>query len=1199
MKIADLTSGLELLIKRVDMKWIMIALAVLWGSAMPVRAAVVYVDGDAAGADNGTSWSDAFNGLQDALASAAGNDEIWIAEGTYTNAATYALANDAITILGGFTNGMVSAEERDSNLYPVILDGLGEQHRILELNGADVELDGVIITNAQTTASIGTAGLKIAGATNVVLRNVSVGGCWSHNQNTTIDGFAVCISGTGTGRVDVVDCRFVDNQTGLYNGANGIGLNVGSFSQLTVSGCLFENNIKGPSYNAVYGGGLYLSDIGQAVVSNSVFSGNGGDPYQGRGCGGGLYVGANASAVVSDCVFDANYLVKGNGGYGGGAIAMESSSSVVSVERCVFENNEITSAGYGGAIYIEAGVADFVNCLMASNSADYGGAAYLASGSALHNCTVADNNAGLSGGGVYCKGAAITNSIVYGNTLTNATPDNVYDNGGSYAYTCSSPLLSGAGNIDSDPLLSDYLLSSNSPCLNRGLNEDWMNGAVDLAGSNRISALTVDMGAYEYDLVLDLRITNPVNGLVVAAPASIAVSGTGTNLAGDLAWTNALTGESGTTTAGTSWFIPSVSILAGENLISVSGTNAENVPIYDTVSVTGLFAGDLSITAGDVTTTNLNRFTIQGSSSNLLGNIVWSNALTGTSGTIPASTDWQFVCDLAEGANVLTVSGTNSSGTIADMVTVTSVITPVIHVDADAAGGNGTSWADAFVDLRDALAIATTQQIWVAEGLYVPDQARGGRVTVTDNDPNEVFTLPDGVTLYGGFQGLASETNRFQRNPRVYATVLSGDIDGNDINNDANNMAETPDDVVETNAYTVVTLADGGSATLEGFVITAGNAPNAFAGASGAGGGFYSKNAGTISMGDCRFLGNAAHDGGGAIYANNTSLFLYSCSIQGNRSDSSGGGLSVDNGQAQLVSTLVSGNAAATGSGIRCLYSDVLLANCTIVGNASASQGGGLRADRSSIYMYNSIVWNNSDSSGSNSASSTIFFGGVADAGWEDCLVANSGGSTNWNTALGDDGGDNLDADPQFKNGLDPSLAPTARGDYSLQLTSPAINQGNDLFALDDYDLAGNDRIYEDPLLQFDYIDMGAYETIDDGADTDGDHLTDYTEVVDYGSNPDLADTDGDGSTDGDEAFIGSDLLSADSVFKSTIQNMGSGNVQISWPQFNSGLRYTLVGCTNLVEGNWFYVDSTTSSNLTDTIDSDSVFYRINVTENN
>ncbi|MDX1439999.1 MAG: hypothetical protein R3284_08865, partial [Rubricoccaceae bacterium] len=78
----------------------------------------------------------------------------------------------------------------------------------------------------------------------------------------------------------------------------------------------------------------------------------------------------------------------------------------------------------------------------------------------------------------------------------------------------------------------------------------------------------------------------------------------------------------------------------------------------------------------------------------------------------------------------------------------------VIYVDTDATGANnGTSWGDAYTDLQDALAVASSSsEIWVAEGVYKPTNT---------SDRTISFVLTDGVELYGGFDG--TETSRDER----------------------------------------------------------------------------------------------------------------------------------------------------------------------------------------------------------------------------------------------------------------------------------------------------------------------------------------------------------------------------------------------------------------------------------------------------
>jgi hypothetical protein len=67
----------------------------------------------------------------------------------------------------------------------------------------------------------------------------------------------------------------------------------------------------------------------------------------------------------------------------------------------------------------------------------------------------------------------------------------------------------------------------------------------------------------------------------------------------------------------------------------------------------------------------------------------------------------------------------------------------IVYVDAGASGaGDGSSWADAYPSLHDALAgAAFDTEIWVAAGTYTP---------TSGTDRTATFLLKDGVAIYGG-----------------------------------------------------------------------------------------------------------------------------------------------------------------------------------------------------------------------------------------------------------------------------------------------------------------------------------------------------------------------------------------------------------------------------------------------------------------
>jgi hypothetical protein len=217
--------------------------------------------------------------------------------------------------------------------------------------------------------------------------------------------------------------------------------------------------------------------------------------------------------------------------------------------------------------------------------------------------------------------------------------------------------------------------------------------------------------------------------------------------------------------------------------------------------------------------------------------------------------------------------------------------------------GSCDSWANACT-LKYALSIAVNgDQIWVKQGVHYPGTSQ-----------SDTFTLKNGVAIYGGFAG--TETALNQRDWQTNLTILSGDIDQNDINTDGNFIAETWSDIRGNNAYHVV--KGGGtnsSAVLDGFVITAGHTSDGGGNFDDYyGGGMYNDNS-SPTLTNVTFSGNYAYYGGGGMYNYNSSPTLTNVTFSGNYANYYGGGMYNDNSSPTLTNVTFSGNSAYDGGG--------------------------------------------------------------------------------------------------------------------------------------------------------------------------------------------------------------------------------------------------------------------------------------------
>jgi len=239
-------------------------------------AGILYVDWQATGANDGSSWPDAFTSLQSALMAAGSGDEIWVASGSYRpgdeRIDSFNLKT-GVAIYGGFAGTETARHQRDWVEHATILSGdvdaSGDNDSYHVVTGSGVNataiLDGFTVTagRADGDSPHDSGGGIYNAAGSPTFRNLVFkgnlasfgGGIYNLDSSPTlVNALVLDNSGTdGGGMYNTNSSPFVINVT--FSG-NGVTKNGSAIANISNSNPSITNSIlwgnKSPSLHQIY-----------------------------------------------------------------------------------------------------------------------------------------------------------------------------------------------------------------------------------------------------------------------------------------------------------------------------------------------------------------------------------------------------------------------------------------------------------------------------------------------------------------------------------------------------------------------------------------------------------------------------------------------------------------------------------------------------------------------------------------------------------------------------------------------------------------------------------------------------------------------------------------------------------------------------------------------------------------------------------
>ena len=416
-------------------------------AAGTTKRAVIYVDKDKTlGADDGSSWTDAYLSFQSALNEAISGQQIWVAAGTYKPSTDYDLGDESnqrlyhfrmiegVAIYGGFASGETATSQR-------IDYGIGGTNETI--------LSGDVDNN--NTLDDGNC-YHVFYHPNVL----------ALTSSAILDGFTI----TGGN---------ADNGSSPHYGGGGMYNNNCS---------PYLSNVNFTSNRANYGGAMFNDISCSPTIKNSTFTSNNAVSEAGA-----MYNFNNSNPSITNSTFSYN-----SSPWSGTMYNYNNCSP--SIINSVFYAN--TTTNEGGAIRnVDNSNPIITNSTFSANSASNGGAISLAADCAVTiNNSIIWGNTATSGKQFYINGGTLTlNYSCYSNGTNDV----------SGTPTATNCITTNPRFIDSAN--DDFILFGNSPCVNTG-NNTYNSESYDIRGKSRIQNTTIDMGAYEWTSVTDPEFTN-------------------------------------------------------------------------------------------------------------------------------------------------------------------------------------------------------------------------------------------------------------------------------------------------------------------------------------------------------------------------------------------------------------------------------------------------------------------------------------------------------------------------------------------------------------------------------------------------------------------------------------------------------------------------------------------------------------------